>query len=158
MRSHELPDGSCNILAMLVGRGTLAMQRWGLKVDRAGQPYIRTQRGKTYMVEPNRGFEEQQAEYTQACLEAEGPGQSIHFLGEGEITSLDPEPEPLGELECKHLPALAKIRDLLSEEDFCNIVSSILEALGSVPMEERGVPTPGPHEYHLERKRVAPQR
>ena len=103
-------------------------------------------------------FEEQQAEYTQACLEAEfeGQGQSVHSLGEGEIPSPDPEPDPSGELECKHLPALVKKRDLLSEEDFCNIVSSILE--GSVPTKEHGVPTPGPHEYHLERKRVAPQR
>ena len=72
------------------------MHRWGLRVDRAGQPYIRTRRGKTYMVEPNRGFEEQQAEYAQACPEAEG--QSVHSLGEGEIPFPDPEPDSLGEL------------------------------------------------------------
>ena len=41
-------------------------------------------------------FEEQQAEYTQACLEAEfkGQGQSVHSLGEGEIPFPNPEPDP----------------------------------------------------------------
>jgi hypothetical protein len=52
VRSHELPDGTCNISSMLVGRGTLALHHWGLKVDRAGSPYIRTRRGRSYMVEP----------------------------------------------------------------------------------------------------------
>jgi hypothetical protein len=54
VRSHELPDGTCNISSMLVGRGTLALHHWGLKVDRAGNPYIRTRRGRSYMVEPHR--------------------------------------------------------------------------------------------------------
>ena len=111
VRSHELPDGTCNISSMLVGRGTLALHR-------AGNPYIRTRRGRSYMVEPHRGYEEQQVEYAQACLDVEKAALGIHSLSMEEQPDppKPPESDPLGSLRPKHLPALAKIRDLLSEE------------------------------------------
>ena len=72
------------------------------------------------MVEPHRGYEEQQVEYAQACLDVEKAALGIHSLSvEGQPDPpKPPEPDPLGKLKLKHLPALAKIRDLLSEKDY----------------------------------------
>ena len=50
VRSYELADGTCSISSMLVGRGTIALHCWGLQVDEAGQPYLNTDRGSSYMV------------------------------------------------------------------------------------------------------------
>ena len=81
------------------------------------------------MVAPHRSDKEQQIEYAQACLDVEKTALGIHSLSmEGDLNPPKPPgPDPLGQLKPKHLPALAKIRGLLSKEDYYEIISSILE-------------------------------
>ena len=55
VRSHKLLDGAANVSTMLIGRGTIAAHDWGIRVDRAGQPYLPTETGLSY--HPNVIFE-----------------------------------------------------------------------------------------------------
>jgi hypothetical protein len=66
VRSHELPNGACGISTMLVGRGTIIRHRWGMKVDAADQPYIKTDCGRSYLVDGMGNYEALQEQYAQA--------------------------------------------------------------------------------------------
>ena len=81
------------------------------------------------MVEPHRGYEEQQAKCAQARKVAIEGGLVVNALGPDGTPAPEgrPEPDPLGHLQPKHLPALTKIRNLFSEEDYYEIISAILE-------------------------------
>ena len=102
------------------------------------------------MVEPHRCYEEQQAECAQARRVAEEGAQVVNALGPGGAPAPGerPEPDPLGHLQPKHLPALTKIWNLFSEEDYYEIISAILEetTLGDGKTKEgpgrEGDPTP----------------
>jgi len=58
---------------MLVGRGTIAAHNWGLRVDQIGQPYLQTEKGRSYMVEAGGEYDAQQAEYSRRALEGKEP-------------------------------------------------------------------------------------
>jgi hypothetical protein len=119
---------------MLVGRGTIAAHNWGLRVDQIGQPYLQTEKGRSYMVEAGGEYGAQQAEYSRRALEGKETPPAPHRSSEeedspgGPLALLFLEEPPVNEpLKLIHLPLLKSIQNLMSEDDYLDVVSSILE-------------------------------
>jgi hypothetical protein len=137
VRSHELPNGACGISTMLVGRGTIIHHRWGMRVDAAGQPYIETDCGRSYLVDGEGNYEALQEQYAQASR-ASGDHPDVQVIGQMAGQELSPAQGPSEDhqgsnmpledtLDTRSLSRLRDIRELMSSEDYAATVASILE-------------------------------
>ena len=92
------------------------------------------EKGRSYMVEAGEEYDAQQAEYCRRALEGKEPPPASHRSSEEEDSPGGPlallfleEPQVNESLKLIHLPLLKSIQNLMSEDDYLDVVSSILE-------------------------------